>query len=110
MDEDKILRTNYFDPKKPGAYAGPDKLFKVLSKEYPGKFTRDIVSKWLSKQDAYALQKPVRHRFKTANVRVTFIDEQWDIDLLSMINLAEENDGVKYLLFAIDILLRKVRV
>lgn len=110
MDKDAILETYYFDPKHPGAYAGPEKLLKVLRKKYPGVFTLGYISNWLSNQDAYALQKPVRHRFRTANVRVTSINEQWDIDLLSMINLEEENDGVKYLLFAIDIFSRKLYV
>ena len=38
------------------------------------------------------------------------ISEQLDLDLLSMVNLAEENDGVKYLLFAIDVFSRKIWV
>ena len=36
--------------------------------------------------------------------------EQLDLDLLLMMNLAEENDGVKYLLFAIDVFNRKIWV
>jgi hypothetical protein len=36
-------------------------------------------------------------------VRVTSINEKCDINLLSMLDLADENDDVKYLLFAIDI-------
>ena len=56
------------------------------------------------------LQKQVRHRFKTPNVRVTFIGEQFDIDLMSVSNLAKENDGVYYLLFAIYILSKKLWV
>ena len=110
MNKEDILKKYYFDPKHPAAYGGPEKLLKVLQKKYPGVFTLNYISRWLSNQDAYALQKPVRHRFKTANVRVTSVNEQWDIDLLSMLNLSDENDGVRYLLFAIDILSRKVRV
>lgn len=108
MDRDKILEAYYFDSKHPAAYARPEKLLKVLRKKYPGVFTLGYISNWLSNQDAYALQKPVRHRFRTTNV--TSINEQWDIDLLSVINLAENNDGVKYLLFAIDIFSRKLHV
>ena len=110
MDKEDILKKYYFDPKNPAAYGGPEKLLKVLQKKYPGVFTLNYISRWLSNQDAYALQKPVRYRFKTANVRVTSINEQWDVDLLSMLNLSDDNDGVRYVLFAIDILSRKVRV
>lgn len=92
MTEDKandaILTAFYFNPEHPAAYAGPKKVFQVLNKKYPGVFSLGYITKWLSGQDAYALQMPVRHRFKTANVRVTTINEQWDIDLSSMTNLA----------------------
>ena len=110
MNKEYILKQYYFDPKHPAAYGGPKKLVTVLRKKYPGVFTENYLSQWLSNQDAYAIQKPIRYRFNTANVRVTSMNEQWDIDLLSMINLSDDNDGVRYLLFAIDILSRKVRV
>ena len=35
--------------------------------------------------------RAIKIRFKTANVRVTSINEQWDIYLISMSNLADEN-------------------
>ena len=57
MDKDKILQEYYFNAKHPGAYSGPGKLLKVLRKKYPGVFTLNYVSKWLSKQDGYALPK-----------------------------------------------------
>ena len=110
MNKEDILKKHYFDPKHPAAYRETKKLFTVLRKKCPGVFTENYISQWLSNQDAYAIQKPIRYRFKTANVRVTSINEQWDIDLLSMINLSDDNDGVRYLLFAIDILSRKVCV
>lgn len=43
-------------------------------------------------------------------MRVSAIGEQLDIDLLSMTNLADDNDGVRFLLCAIDILSRKLWV
>lgn len=109
-EKDRILRRYYFEEKNPAAYAGPRKLFSVLNKKYPEIFTIAYIRQWLNNQDAYSLQKPRRYKFKTASVRVTAIGEQLDIDLLSMANLASENDGVRFLLCAIDILSRKVWV
>jgi hypothetical protein len=109
-EKEQILQQYYFDEKNPAAYAGAQKLFGVLDKKYPGLFTITGIKQWLNDQDAYSLQKPRRYRFKTANVRVSAIGEQLDIDLLSMANLAEENDGVRFLLCAIDILSRKLWV
>ncbi|XP_053380052.1 uncharacterized protein LOC128548709 [Mercenaria mercenaria] len=109
-EKENILEEYYFNAKNPAAYAGAQKLFQVLNKKYPGLFTITHIKRWLNDQEAYSLQKPRRHRFKTANVRVTSIGEQLDIDLLSMSNLADENDGVRFLLCAIDILSRKLWV
>ncbi len=50
--------------------------------------------------------KQVRRKFRTPNVRVTSIDEQFDVDLMSVQNIAKENDGVNFLLCAIDIFSR----
>lgn len=110
MDKDKFLKGYYFNPENPAAFTGPGNLFQVLDKKYPGVFTRDFIREWLNNQDAYYLQKPVRHRFRTTNVRVTTFDEQLDVDLLSMENLTKGNDGIRFLLCAIDILSRKLWV
>ncbi|XP_053408185.1 uncharacterized protein LOC128559759 [Mercenaria mercenaria] len=78
--KDQILEGYYYEAKNPAAYAGAQKLFSVLQKKYPGTFTISYVKQWLNDQDAFSLQKPRRHKFKTANVRVTAIGEQLDID------------------------------
>ena len=88
----KLLQDYYFNEKKPAAYAGAKKMFDVLNKKYPGLFTLSYIKQWFSDQDAYSLQKSRRYKFKTANVRVTDIGEQLDVELLSMTNLATEND------------------
>ena len=109
-EKDDILRQYYFNGINPSAYSGAQKLYSVLKKKYPDVLTITYIKQWLSNQDAYSLQKSRRHRFKTANVRVSAIGEQLDIDLLSMVNLANENDGIRFLLCAIDILSRKLWV
>ena len=109
-EKDDILRQYYFNGRNPSAYSGVQKLYSVLQKKYPGVCTITYIKQWLSNQDAYSLQKSRRHRFKTANVRVSSIGEQLDIDLLSMANLADENDGVRFLLCAINNLSRKLWV
>ncbi len=85
---------------------GPQTRFIALNTKYPGEFSLTFIRQWLNDQDSYSLQKQVRHRFRTAKVRVSYIGEQFDIDLLSMQNLAKENDGFQYLLFAIDVFSR----
>ena len=99
----KVLEKYYRTVSNPAAFAGPLKLYKVLRKKYPGQFSLPFVNKWLNNQDAYAIQRQVRHRFKTPNVRVSFIDEQFQADLAFVSNLSKENDGINYLLFNIDV-------
>ena len=109
MDKEQketILSTYYYNDKNPGAFRGPRKLFLVLQKKYPGVFTLPFIRKWLNDQDSYSLLKEPRHRFKTAKVLVTSIDEQFDADLTSVENLKKYNDGVRFLLFIIDIFSR----
>lgn len=62
----------------------------------------------LNDPDAYSLQMTRTHLFKTANVHVSAMCELLDIDLLPMANLEDDNDTVRILLRAIDILWRKL--
>ena len=50
------LQLRYYDPKRVGSYGGVAALRKVVPKQ--------DVERWLSKQDAYTLHKPVRRHFK----------------------------------------------
>lgn len=37
------------------------------------------IRKWLKEQETYTLRKPIRHKFKRQQTRVTGIDEQWQL-------------------------------
>lgn len=86
MNKDKILEKYYCNVANPAAFAGPQKLYKVLKKKYPGQFSLHDIRKWLNKQDAYVIQRQVRHRFKTPSVRVSSINEQFQADLADLSN------------------------
>ena len=47
-----------------------------------------------------------RRKYARSRVIVAGIDSQWDMDLMDMVDLAKQNDGVKYVLVAIDIFYR----
>ena len=59
---------------------------------------------WATTQDTYTLHKPIRRRFARNRIHVSEIDQQHQIDLVDMQELAKYNDGVKHLLVCIDIL------
>ena len=93
-EKESILEKYYFNAKNSGAFMGPQKVFYELNKKCPGLISLNFTKKWLN--DAYSLQKQARYRYKTAEVRVSGVGEQLDMDLLSMMNLADDNDGLKY--------------
>ena len=96
----------YYDPKHPGAYAGPTKLHQIVKKE--GRHTIGLhrIKQWLQDQDAYSLQRPVRHKFKRNRVVADGLDAQWDVDLADVSNVGKYNDGIQFLFILIDIFSR----
>ena len=102
---DKYLSSIYYDPKHPASYSGPTKLYKV-AKAAGKKITLRQIQDWLKGQETYTLHRSVRYKFPRNRVIVDGIDEQWDADLMDMVSLSSHNDGVKFVLVAIDIFSR----
>lgn len=96
-EEVDILKKNYYDVNSPGAYGGISRLSKA-SGVSPQKTKR-----WLMTQDAYTLHKPIRLKFKRRKVLAYGIGDLMQCDLIDMIKLSKYNNGVKYLLTAIDV-------
>jgi hypothetical protein len=104
---EEYLKKIWYDPKHPGSFAGPSKLYQVVKRE--GKYDIGLgrIKKFLQNQDAYSLQKKVRRRgFKRRRVVVQGIDYQWEADLADVQNLSEHNEGVKFLLVIVDVFSR----
>jgi len=104
--EENIISNIYHNASNPAAYQGADKIHQTLKDGGNNDIGIHKIRKWLQSQDDYSLQKPVRRRFKRAQVVVAGPDEQLDIDLMDMQSLAKENDNVKFLLVAIDVFTR----
>lgn len=103
----KYLKEIYYNPKHRTAYSSFNKLWKYI--KLHGK-DRDISKKelraWLSSQDVYTTHHKTTYKFPTRRVITHGINDLWDVDLMDMSNLADENDGVKYILITIDIFSR----
>lgn len=50
------------------------------------------------------IMKPVRRSFPRPKAVVDIIDSMWDGDLADVSNISSQNDGYKFLLVLIDIL------
>ena len=100
---EQFLKENYFDPKKPASYSGPIKIFRYLkSNGYEDVSYKDVVN-WLKDQEVYSLHQGANKPKKRSRIVVEGIDSQWDIDLMDVGSLAKKNEGVKFLLTAIDL-------
>ena len=94
---EKYLKDIYLDP------SHPDHLYKIVKKEGKHKISHSQIKKWIQKKESYSLNKGIKRKFQRGRVVVEGIDDQFDIDLASLIYYADENDGYKYLLVVIDI-------
>ena len=89
------LHKRYYDAKRVGSYGGVDALRRVVPEQN--------VERWLSKQDAYTLHKPVRRHFKRRCVVVGGPNQQWQADLVDMSRLKKVNNGTTFILTVIDV-------
>jgi len=85
----------YNDPET--GLMGRDAFLKRLSKE-----DREIAQEFFEQSDAYQKNRPVVTKFRTRRIEVSGPKVQVQADLADMTLYARENDGVKYLLCAID--------
>jgi len=98
---DNILSNIYFNPNHPASFGGLYKLYKY-AKLYLKNVTLKDVKNWLSKQNVYTLHKPIKRHFLRNKIYVSYIDEQWECDLLDMRQYSRQNNGINYVLTIID--------
>ena len=87
----------YYTAGNPNSYTGSVRKLAKAAKS-----THREAKLWLSGQHAYTRYKPARKRFSHDGIFVQGFNEQWSIDLISIIPLHEHNDGYKYLLTVVD--------
>jgi len=102
----EYLSEIYFNLKHPASFSGVNKLYYIVKKE--GKFDISLhhIKRWLASKDTYSLQRSLRYKFKRNRLVATGLNARWDVDLADVSNLASDNDGVKFLLIAINVFTR----
>lgn len=101
--KEEYVKKIWTDPSHPAAFAGPNKLLKVIRKEGKFDISRGQLKKILASEDTYSVQKPSRKTFRRNRVVVSGLNAEWDGDLASMENVSKYNSGIKFLLILIDI-------
>lgn len=53
---EEYLKNIWYNPRHPGSFAGPSKLFQVVKRERKYDIGLEKIKKFLQNQDAYSLQ------------------------------------------------------
>src|SRR5579863_9354492 len=101
---EKILAKTYYSHTSPGALCGVQRLYNQV-KGYG--INRKQVEKWLASQLAYTELRQVNRKFSRNHVLAFHRNDQWQIDLADVRDLARKNNNIKYILVGIDVLTRK---
>lgn len=110
MDQniDRYLRSIYYDPEEPGSFGGVNSLYNRVKKDNTHNIGKQRVRKWLAAQDTYSLFRPAVYKFQKRRIMSAKKNYLWEIDLLDMDKYKKENEGYKFILFAIDTFTRKL--
>lgn len=100
----RLLEKIYYDATHPASFGGVNRLRKASG------FSKSVVKKWLASQDTYTLHKPVKYKFQRRAIIAYGIGDLLQADLVDMSKWAKYNNGMKFLLTAMDVLSRKAYV
>ena len=105
---EKVLRDNAFNIAKNPKYDGYQKglasmVYKFFDKKSKGS---GVVNNEIKQnlQLAKELHKPIIRNFKKLTVYSGFKDNIWGVDLVVVQSLSKYNKGIKYSLYAIDLI------
>ena len=98
----------YFTPSLTTSLGGIKRLTSGLKTATRIKSSNAL--KWLRGQEAYTLHKPLRTKFARRKTIVSGIGEQLQTDLIDVQKFKKVNDGVSFLLTAIDVFSKRAWV
>ena len=91
----------YTDPNFSGSFSGVNTFYNALKRIDPN-VNKDAVKEYLKSSNPYTLHKPVKRPKKFRRVYTKGIKYLFQMDLIDIPALANENDGYKYLAVIID--------
>ena len=101
----KNIEKLYTDPSNPGSFSGIDGFLRANKN-----IKRSDLLNYLKNSETYTLHKPKRKKFYRRQVIVPSIDHTWQIDLLDVSKIKDENDNHTFLFVCIDCFSKKAWV
>lgn len=102
---EQTLRRTYYDPAHPAAFGSAAQLYKHVKKQTKN-LTMKQVENFLERQTTYTMHRPVKRKFKRRKTYARYVDQIWQMDLVSLQAIVKENSGYNYILTVIDVLSR----
>ena len=97
----KQLSDLYYTPNLTSSFGGVRRLNDKVKRLRLA--SRRNVEQWLSGQDTYTLHRPAVKKFRRRPTTVSGMNEQLQIDLVDVRKYVDHNDGMNYILTAIDV-------
>ena len=97
MNYNKIIQ-KYTNPALPGSFSGLSGFLK--NNEFPNPTG---VKRVISSLPSYTLHKPIKYTFTRTKTSVEGIDDQWQVDLVDVSNIAGSNYKHNFILTCIDV-------
>ena len=89
------------NPKFPTSLSSLQQFYREAKKVIKDLTYRDIVA-WIKQSETYTMHKSARKNFRREQIYTNSIDYLWEIDLVDVSRLKEDNDGYTFLLVCID--------
>ena len=105
----KILKDLYENPESISSFSGVKNLYNHAKKYIPD-ISLVEVKKFLKSVDTYTLHKLTPKRFPTQKIIAAKPKIIVSLDLIDMSKLAKYNNGVKFLMYFIDVYSKKITV
>lgn len=111
-ETDRYLADIYYNPKKPSSFYSATKIWAYVKnrQDKPPGLNLKIINEWLGLQTTHVIHKHPNRKFKSQKIVPRYLDFEWQIDLLHLVEIAEENDGYAYLLVCVDIFSKYLQV
>ncbi len=101
------LKKYYNDPKFNGSFGGKERFYRAVKAKHPN-VSRKVVNKYLRGDDAFTLHVPVQKPRKFRRIYTKGIAYCYNLDLIDMTHLANENKGYKWIINCIDTFSKKM--
>lgn len=105
MENEQYLRGIFYNPESDVSYSNISQLWNKIKADNK-KIRYYELKQWLQEQPTYQIHKKILKDYTTRKVMVSYIDQQWQADLIDMKSLEEYNRGYFWILNVIDIFSR----